>query len=293
MEKRRPGNFPDIDPAAPLLIFSDYGGSHTQSRFDSYSYLLTQPAVLPLWERERTDIRRAYGLGRCGMEYKRLQAADRSRALMPWLVAADGLQGLLVTVLVSKSFGRLYSAELIAELKRLKPDYEPLKPRTIERMFRICHFLALLVSGLSTAQQELVWITDEDDIAANDRSLVLLRQCLADVAALYLGESPHTLHCGTTAFDNGSLQLEDLASIPDLVAGALADVQTQQMLAGNMPVGHQPRPVPESIAEKSAKILTWLALPDRELRRMTFAMWPEASGVYFNKVVFPTEPASS
>jgi hypothetical protein len=56
MEQRRPGNFPDFDPAQPLLAFSDYGGAHAGARFESFSFLFLQPAALPVCERKGSDL---------------------------------------------------------------------------------------------------------------------------------------------------------------------------------------------------------------------------------------------
>jgi hypothetical protein len=190
MEQERPGNLPTFDPAAPILVFSDYGGGHSAAHFESYAFFLTQPAILAQWETDRLEIRWAYGLANCSMAYKRLGAADRARALWPWLVAADGLDGLLVTVLVARSFGSMFPATGLAHLRQKVPEFRLLKDATIERVFRIAHFLSVFVAGLSSAQQELVWITDEDEIAANPSRLYLLQRTFARVSAMYLGRAP-------------------------------------------------------------------------------------------------------
>lgn len=238
MEQCRPGNFPTFDAKQPLLVFSDYGGSHKEARFESYAYFLTQPSVLPGWEKDRNDIRQAYGFVNCRMAYKKLESADRARTLWPWLVAADDLHGLLVTVLVEKSFGSFFSSDDLALLRTEVPEYATMNTKSIERIFRVCHFLSVFVAGLSNAQQEIIWITDEDQIAANDVRLHLLRRTFMQVSTMYLGATPKQVHCATTASDNGSLQIEDLASLPDLAAGALADTQTQFAIHKRLPVSH-------------------------------------------------------
>lgn len=294
MEQKRPGNFPDFLPNEPLLIFSDYGGSHPGARFESYAFLFVQPSVLPLWEGLRNGIRDAVGFHGGRMAYKKLNAGDRDRALIPWLHAADELTGLLVTIVVENSVGSFFGATDVERLRVEIPEFRDVKDGTIERTFRICHLLSVFVAGVSHPDQELVWITDQDEIAANETRLELLRQTFPKVCGLYLGEPPAKFICATTEADNGSLQIEDLASLPDLVAGAFADVHTQQALHGSLPTNHTPIAIPDSISPKSQYLLHWASLPDRSLRRMVFAFFPAGGGLlHIPKVVFSSKPHES
>lgn len=291
MEDRRPGNFPSFTPSEPLLVFSDYGGSHDGSRFETYSFLFTQPSSLPEWNAFRSFIRKEYRFEKGRMAYKKLNNRECSEACFPWLVAADRLNGLLITFAIERSLGSLFNQAELAALRQVRPDLAGSSRKTIERMFRVCHFLAVILSGLSSAAQEVVWITDQDDIAANERLKSSLKETLQNVVQMYLGERLATLHCETTAFDDGTMQIEDLASIPDLVAGAISEAQTQQAIHNNMPTGHGNVPLPASIPEKTMKILTWTSLPDKALKRMVLAMYPAANPgqVYFNRIVFHAE----
>jgi hypothetical protein len=227
MEQRRSGNFPSFDVAQPLLVFSDYGGSHGGSRCDSYSFFLTQPPVLNRWEEDRRSIRRAYGFEQGRMAYKDLGKEDRARVLWPWLVAADDLDGLLVTIVVDRSLRSFFNSSEVVRLQREIPGYAAMSRKTIERVFRICHFLSVFVAGLVEPEQEVVWISDQDDIAANDSIVQLFKRTFLNVSAMYLKAPLKTFHFATTAKDNGSLQIEDLASLPDLMAGATSVRETQ------------------------------------------------------------------
>ncbi|MBI2517985.1 MAG: hypothetical protein HYV95_13865 [Opitutae bacterium] len=287
MEERRPGNFPEFRSNEPLQIYSDYSGSHCGARFDAYSYLLVQSAGFAQWEQDRRSIRQAYGMERRRFAYKALNDQVRAKALWPWLVAADDLPGLLVTVLIDKSLGSLFPPADFVTLKTLFPEFSAVKPATIERIFRVCHFLSMFVAGLSAPGQHLHWVSDEDEIAANESRLQLLAWTFTQVCTMYLGRVPAHVGCDTTGSDDGSLQLEDLASLPDLVAGALTEVQTQQIICRSMPESHTPTPIPASISPKAQPLLHWLSLPDRALRRMVFAVWPAPNDMlYMNKIVF-------
>ncbi len=64
--------------------------------------------------------------------------------------------------------------------------------------------------------------------------------------------------CGTTNSDNGSRDLEDLASIPDLVGGATAEVLTEMSNKGCLARQGVMSPMPPA-SEKSARIFSWLS----------------------------------
>lgn len=293
MEDRRPGNFPEFDPKAPLLVFSDYAGSHSAAKSETYSFLLVQPDVLPQWEAYRTFIRREYRFTKGRMEYKKLSNTECERACLPWLIAADDLKGLLVTFAVQRSLGSLFDQNKLPALKAERPDLERSSRKTIERMFRVCHCLALILSGLSSAAQEVIWITDEDDIAANEALQASLAQSMRNVSEKYLGEPLANLHCATTGVDNGSMQIEDLASIPDLMAGAISEVQTQHEKTANLPTGHELVPLPETLPEKTRRILEWSSRPEESLKRITLGVYSVAAPklIHLNRLIFQAEPS--
>jgi hypothetical protein len=77
----------------------------------------------------------------------------------------------------------------------------------------------------------------------------------------------------------------------------MSDVLTQQALQNALPTGLCRVPIPGSISPKSNKLLTWLSLPDRSLRRMVIAFHPASDHgkICMNKIVFlpNAEPAAS
>lgn len=287
LEERRPGNFPVFRPGVPLSVFSDYAGSHRTSSFDAYAFLIVQPDHLAEWDRARSEIRSALTLGRRRMAYKGLSDEIKLRALRPWLHAFDFLPGLLVTILIEKSLGSLFPADATKALQQALPEYSTLKRGTMERSFRVCHFLSVLIAGLSFPGQDILWITDQDEIAANDARLRLFTTSFGRVCSMYLEHDLGHLRIGTTKSDDGSLQLEDLTSLPDLVAGALSELHSLQLRNGTMPETAVLTPVPDSLSPKALQIVAWLAARDLALRRMVFGFWPATTGgMYVNKIDF-------
>lgn len=85
------------------------------------------------------------------------------------------------------------------------------------------HFAAFLTAGLSSSSQNVLWFSDEDNIAANFSRLTQLTNVFAYILSNYLKHDLAHIRCGTTKNDDGSLLIEDLTSIPDLVAGAISE----------------------------------------------------------------------
>src|SRR5690606_15885909 len=83
---------------------------------------------------------------------------------------------------------------------------------------------SLLIAGLSRERQNVLWISDQDAIAANlDRH----KQATNAIASVLSGYLPHPLghiRIGTAQSDDGSKAIEDLLAIPDIAAGAWSEV---------------------------------------------------------------------
>lgn len=112
------------------------------------------------------------------MSFKALNDGMRRRALIPFLRAAAGIEGCLAQFAISKGGESLFVAtedELGGKL------LERWKPNVRERLLRVRHLSAFLLSGLSVANQDVVWIIDEDDIAGNVAMLTDLTALFARI----------------------------------------------------------------------------------------------------------------
>ena len=169
------------------------------------------------------------------MAFKAMNDKLRREALVPFLQLADEIEGWLVLFAVSKVGGSSFrSADRPDEFEQLLKSW---KPSVRERLLRIMHFSAFLLSGLSSPGQDVLWIIDKDEVAANAKQLTQLTQVLARVSSNSIGHDLRHLRCGTTHSDDGSLSLEDLVAICDLGAGALCEVATAIVSQGGFPCG--------------------------------------------------------
>ena len=82
------------------------------------------------------------------------------------------------------------------------------------------------------------------------------------------------IRCGTTKSDDGSRQLEDLASIPDLVAGTLTETVGEQRRQGLLAGGGIATPPPQRLQSKVVKLMIWFATNRKPLKRLVFVIEP-------------------
>lgn len=271
-----PDLLPDFDPSQPLLAFSDYSGSHAGASFDAYSFLLIQPDALARWQPIRKAVRLGLGMSHRRMSFKGLEDGVKARALVPWLRMFQEMPGFLATVLVEKTLGPLGSVD---QLQRDEPVYGAVKRQVLERMLRVCHLLSVFIGGLSSPYQNLLWISDQDEIAPNPGRLALLTKTFARVCSAYVPHPLGHLRCGTTLLDNGTLDTEDLTSLPDLVAGTLAELHTHRVHDRLTASGGLFVPPPEGLTPKTQLILSWLATTGQPMRRMTFTLTGQEGGL--------------
>jgi len=158
------------------------------------------------------------------MSFKNLSDGQRRRAMRPLLEAANDLEGLSFSIAVSKQCDTVFAASPPLDLNN--PEfgaYRKWKPAVLDKAFFILHVLSVLLGGLAARGQDVLWFTDEDNIAANDDRVRELTQLFAWISSQYLEFDLGHLRCGTSKCDDGTRQIEDYLAIPDLIAGALSE----------------------------------------------------------------------
>lgn len=274
-QRRDPELLPDMRRSKTLLVTSDYSGHHRACRFESYGILLIgMEDCWPSWEAARLELRRRHRIGRRSFAFKKLNDACKRRALVPFLEASEILNGLCVTVLIDKSIPSMFRKDGPLELS--SPSLQPYAAfgAIFERLLRVVHLVSFFLAGLSGEGQNVFWFTDQDAIAANPNRLTQLTQVWATVLSNYLSHQLGHLRCGTTESDNGTLQIEDLAAVPDLVAGALAEAITCYEKDSYLPDGKLIVPLPSSVSPKARAIIGWLSRRSRHLKRLSYVIHP-------------------
>lgn len=218
-------HIPDLTAAPDLLIASDYGGAHAGATHQTYCFLAVDCNTLGAWQKAR-NVARAGKFER-RMHYTKLKDGYRRRLLPHFLDAADQLKGVLATFAVSKALGdELFETDTQDQAIAIPLSQWP--PRSRERVLRIASFSSFMIGGLTAQGQNVFWLTDEDEIVANpERRVAFLAIVVSLTTRFFLrGRSMGKLRLTTTegtGARKGDLFDEDLASIPDLVAGAMAE----------------------------------------------------------------------
>lgn len=256
LEIAEPSSLPDLSRGPALLMACDYSGHHKAASHEAFSFLLCDLQYCWLWDEMRSRTRQSYLRDHRRISFKDLNDRRRRLALKPFLHSADYIPGLLCTVLVHKEF---YSNFDLLEVDRqdLPPFLRPWALASVKKLFWVSHLGGLLFAGLSAPGQNLLWFTDEDDIAANAERVTDATSLLAQVTSGYL---PHTcghLRFGTTACDKGDLFLEDIVAIPDLAAGALSELP---QVHPKRRISQISMPLRGSVSRKALAIIGWVAL---------------------------------
>jgi len=191
-----------------LLITSDYSGSDKQSRYEVYSFLITSPYEWHAWRELRTDVRHDYLRDGRRLSFKALNDRRRQAALPHFLQAASVLPGLCITFIVDKAMDEISNGELLLALFQDGRIFcqgvqmhlsHRWSRRAFEKMARTTQLLALVISETIPNDQNIVWISDEDELFGGPGRTADLLTMLGFWSALYV-ERPRTdLSVGTTA----------------------------------------------------------------------------------------------
>lgn len=246
-----------------LLILCDIGGSLKEQPFETYSFLVLDLDRNRLWLQGQSAFRSEVLVHRRRMAFKALNDGIRRRALLPFLALAEVLNGVLVTFAVDKK-QRPKMGDGGATWDELSALW---KPTVVDRLMWVIYFGAFLVSGLSAAGQDAMFIIDEDEVASNVPQLTKLTELFGRAISNQEGPMMGHLRCGTTKSDDGSLALEDLAALPDLTAGATAEFIGTLAIKGAGPLSPLIQRLPSGVSWKTRMIMPWALCCGASLER--------------------------
>ncbi len=262
-----PHLYPSGERGRTMLIAVDIGGSHARQLFETYSFLVLDLENNEDWLMAQKAFRTEFLPSMRRMSFKALNDKLRRRAVTPFLQMGNLLSGWLVTFAISRNRESAFeNDEVAAELDDLLQGW---KPAVRERLMRVLHFSAFLMSGLCYPRQNVLWVTDEDEIASNVDQLTRLTKLLANVYSNACEQHLGHLRCATAKSDDGTRSLEDLIAYSDLAAGTVCEITTA--MAGSQDNLQRTimTPVPKLLSWKARHICSWLAYDQSPLRRFT------------------------
>jgi len=201
---------------------------HDRSDYETVSILYVDIDQSPNWPHLQQAIRSRFLRDGRRISFKSLNDSRRSRALVPFLEATNHLTGVLFTVAIRKALGKFCGGDQISSDPRSKTlQLDPgWKSLPFERMLRIVHVVSLMMGKFSQPQQNIIWISDEDEIFGNHRRMMDLKRMLDSFSSHYVSHPLGQLGLGTTIIDEADRADEDLNSITDLACGAVAEMVT-------------------------------------------------------------------
>lgn len=253
-----------------LYVTTDYSGNESKSQYSVISILLADLDTSGVWDIERCIVRKNFLADGRRMSFKGLNDRQRHQALIPFLSSADKIQGLCVTVAISKEIRELVNSKkflkLCSEAFMLQSKW---KPKVFENMFRVTYFISILLAGLSKPNQNIYWISDEDEIFANPSVSSDVANILSRLTSVYVKHPLGELGIGTTKLDEGDRLEEDFAAVPDLVAGCVAELLTAlKPIIQEKHIEKFLYPVPGSLSSKTELISSWLNYDKQNLKKV-------------------------
>lgn len=262
---------PDLRNTKDLFVFSDYSGEHKESKYDVYSFLLCDLSNSLCFLNKRAQIRLSTLKNR-KISFKDFNDKIRLNAINRFLDASNSITGIVCTIAIDKDVDHFFDLNEINYLKSIYPEFEKWKRKTLEKLLRIIHFINLFIAGLSCPKQNICWFTDEDDILINIEKHYSATNLFAFLSGLYIKSEMGNFKLGSTKYDPGTMEIEDLCSIPDLVSGALCDFFNYYKTNGLKLNSNFSYGISDSLSFKTKKILNWLSDEKAEKPLKRFSM---------------------
>lgn len=272
-----PTALPNLRRAATIAIGSDYSGQHSTSNYEALGFVFADLDRCRAWMEARRNLRDEILSDGRRFSYKSLKDRRRAVALPQFLEAIDLIPGLAVVILVEKTIASLFKSS--GRIEASDPEIRLLShwsPRVVERLLRVCHFAAFFLAGLSRENQDVLWITDQDDIVANPTRHSEMVEVFGRICNHYLTHTLRHLRIATTESDTGKRDVEDFVSIADFAAGAVCEALNAYHRADSRPVPGIVLPIPTGIDDKALRLMNWFSDKRSALKRLVIAFEPDA-----------------
>lgn len=261
-----PGRLPDLSGSHRLLLLSDYTSSPYQHY---YSFVLTNEKELQKFSREIENWRTRYRIGTRRFEYKKFSDRIKLRLLPQFLKMMDQVPAVSLTIAIERKIKSLISGPNIERTAYPAIENVPdsIADSLVEKVFRSAAFASVLVNGLAKSGQDLVWISDDDDMFADHRVREGVRPIIEEVFNLTTSAQMGTLDLALASTFERHAAINDLLSVSDLCCGYFS---THHDKARGLI-----SPIPK---RRDAILSAWLARHGRPLRKLVFAYEQNVEG---------------
>ncbi len=262
------------------FIASDYSGQHRGATHEVYSFLITKWEILQNWLPLRDAFRQKWLPDGRRISFKQLREPMRRRAYCPFLELIGELPANLVTVMIDNKVGSFIDGGPEALASVLDDCFAPkTSPNTVEKVYRLALLVALIQAGLRREDQRSVWVSDHDEtLDTFDKRERFSRLATYLTFGLTGRRKSAEQIFMTTETDNLPEWIEDVASIPDIAAGACASLGSRLPLFMDRQTW--------TVALPHASVVDWrarifgecLSSPRGVLRHVLVRLEPDAQG---------------
>jgi hypothetical protein len=277
-------------PSSQLILASDYSGMQDGSDYESYSFLLADKRSVAQWASRRGQFRDLM-LDDRRISWKKRKDGVQRAAEHAFLSSADLINGVLATFLVDKKTAehRLF--------QQIDPTFHPAAAEigrlwqadVHERAMRVAWIAGTLLAGLASPSQSVAWLPDNDDIMSESTRKLLCGRVALAARVMMQPQCELSLQIATPSdYQNPArrLEREDLLSVPDYAAGALAHFMTATTRLGYDPSSPLISLVKEGVAVDVLRVAAWIGNDAQPLKRWVFVVAPsdEPSAFRFGSI---------
>jgi len=260
-----------------LFSASDFSGSHKGSKFNVYSFLLIDPERSAAFFR-RISLVRATFLGGRRMSFKALNDKQRQAALVPFLEASERLHGVCCSIAVTKTYPYMATAPSTATSMTNTMNLEGRWNKDVfETAMRAVMLWSVLVSEVGNGMQNITWVLDEDEIAANDLRHTDLLQLSGRIGQHFIRRQMGGLCVCTTASEGTDIRFEDFSAVTDLAAGAFCEAVNRWARSPENQTDAEGRYELTDHSGKCDLINDWFFYPSTSLRRVAVLILKQAN----------------
>lgn len=262
------------------ILVSDYSGQHRQATHEVYSFLVITKHVLDGWLPQLDEFRQTFLSDGRRLSFKQLREPVRRRAYPHFLDVVGRLPANLITIMIDNRVGTIAPGGP-AETALIFDDCfsANASAASVEKMFRLAFFVALLGAGLRDEEQPSLWISDHDEALDTFGKRDGLGRLASYLSFGFTGwRNPAQQNFLTTEAPNCPRWVEDLAAIPDISAGACAQLSnTLPLFEGSKTWTIRLRSQVEP--DWRAKVFgDWLSEPHGVLRHVLLRLAPDETG---------------
>lgn len=263
-----------------MVVASDYSGQHKEATHEAYSFIVTTNEDLEGWLPLLREFRESWLPDNRRISFKKLNEPVRWRALPAFLETAGKLSGNLITILVDRRVGSFITGGPDAAIEVFPDCFPPHSIHgTVEKMLRLASFVALILFGLRREDQVSNWISDHDEaLDTHEKREQFARLATYLTFGLTRWRHPADHFFATTESPMAPSWSEDLAAIPDLVAGAYCQ------MSGHLPAFLGQENWRVEIASTAVESLRarvigdWLAASRRPLKHVLLRLERDSDG---------------